>query len=357
MPTSTKLRFLSPGAGGRKRGFTLIELLVVIAIIAILVALLLPAVQSAREAARRSQCKNNLKQLGLALHNYHDTVGVLPRYILGPRVDGNEGNGWRSYGAHAMLLPYMDQATLYETTIARAIDENRRASNDGGSSADQAYGLDRVELPSLQCPSDPSSGTVAPTNYAYSMGPNMGWNVSTTQQNGMFNRNIWISFRDVTDGLANTIAVSEQVTYGSTTGGPKDLTRVRNAQSAGGNDGNRDSWPAEITQQHIENLGQAVLGITSINGNRVGERWWRGQPGRNAFSTLLTPNSQYPNATFHCNGCNYDGRTMIGARSMHSGGVHALMGDGAVRFINDNIDWTTYQALGGRDEGNDTGEF
>ncbi len=357
MANQTKSKTAPRNAQQRKRGFTLIELLVVIAIIAILVALLLPAVQSAREAARRSQCKNNLKQLGLALHNYHETVGMLPRYIMGPQIDGAAGNGWRSYGAHAMLLPYMDQATLYDTTISRAIDENRRASNDGANSADQAYGLDQVRLPSLECPSDPSQNTLAPTNYAYSMGPNMGWNVSIDQQNGAFNRDQWIAFRDFTDGTANTIAMSEQVTYEGSSPGPKDLTRVRNAGSTGGNNGNEDSWPAELTQQEVEVLGQAVQGITSINGNKIGERWWRGQPGRNAFSTLLTPNSNYPNATFHCDGCNYDGRTMIGARSMHPGGVHALMVDGAVRFINDNIDWSTYQALGGRNEGNDIGEF
>ena len=347
----------SPSIRRSKKGFTLIELLVVIAIIAILVALLLPAVQAAREAARRSQCKNNLKQLGLALHNYHETTGKLPRYVLGPVIDGAAGNGWRSYGAHAMLLPYMDQATLYDTTISRAIDENRRASNDGANSADQAYGLDQVRLSSLECPSDPSQNTIAPTNYAFSMGPNMGWGVVIDQQNGAFNREIWVSFRDFTDGTANTIAMSEQVTYDSSVSGPKDLTRVRNASSTGGNNGAKDSWPAELTQQDVESLGQAVVPLTSINGNKVGERWWRGQPGRNAFSTLLTPNSTYPNATFHCDGCNYDGRTMIGARSMHPGGVHTLMGDGSTRFINDSIDWTTYQALGGRNEGGDIGEF
>jgi prepilin-type N-terminal cleavage/methylation domain-containing protein len=347
----------SGNAVSRKRGFTLIELLVVIAIIAILVALLLPAVQSAREAARRTQCKNNLKQLGLALHNYHETVGMLPRYVIGPRIDGNYGDSWRAYGAHAMLLPYMDQANLYETTISRAIQENRRAAGDGANSADQAYGLDQVRLPALECPSDPTDFTLAPTNYAFCFGPTMGWGVAFDQQSGMFNRNRVVAFRDVTDGLANTIAMSEQVTYGSSTNGPKDLTRVRNANTVRGNDGNNDAWPAEITEQEVMTWGSGAAAVTSINGNKVGERWWRGQPGFTGFGTLLTPNSQYPNATFHCAGCNYDGNVLMAARSMHPGGVHALMGDGAARFINDNIDWTTYQALGGRDEGNDTGEF
>lgn len=340
-----------------RRGFTLIELLVVIAIIAILVALLLPAVQAAREAARRSQCKNNLKQLGLALHNYHETVGMLPRYVIGPRVDGAGGDGWRSYGAHAMLLPYLDQATLYDTTISRAIDENRRASNDGALSADVAYGLDQVRISSLECPSDPSASTVAPTNYAYCTGPNMSWNVQTDQQNGMFNRNQTVRFSDVIDGLANTIAMSEQVTYDGSMTGPKGLTRVRNAQSTGGNNPAKDSWPAELTQLDIDALGMAAQAITSLNGNRVGERWWRGQPGRTAFNTLLTPNSSYPNATFHCDNCNYDGRVLIGARSMHSDGVHVLMGDGSTRFVNDSIDWTTWQALGARDDGTEIGAF
>jgi prepilin-type N-terminal cleavage/methylation domain-containing protein len=342
----------------RKRGFTLIELLVVIAIIAILVALLLPAVQAAREAARRSQCKNNLKQFGLALHNYHETTGTLPRYVMGPKVDGAAGNGWRSYGAHAMLLPYLDQATLYDSAIAPAIDENRRACNDGTLSADQAYGLDRIRVDVLECPSDPKLNTVGPTNYAYSMGPNMGWNVALDQQNGVFNRDQWVSLRDIVDGTANTIAMSEQVTYDGSPIGPKDLTRVRNGRSTGGDNGAKDSWPAELTQQDVETLGRAAQGSSvTINGNKVGERWWRGQPGRNAFSTLLTPNSVFPNVTYNCDGCNYDGRGMIGARSMHPGGVHTLMADGSTRFISDNISWTTYQSLGARDDGGDIGEF
>ena len=118
----------------QRGGFTLIELLVVIAIIAVLIALLLPAVQQAREAARRTQCKNNLKQLGLALHNYHDVFTIFPRGTSGPVIEGLGGDGWRTYSAHAMILPYIDQAPLY-SMVSQAIDENRRAAGDGTLSA------------------------------------------------------------------------------------------------------------------------------------------------------------------------------------------------------------------------------
>ncbi|MBI1311844.1 DUF1559 domain-containing protein, partial [bacterium] len=232
-----------------------------------------------------------------------------------------------------------------------------RACNDGSNSADQAYKLDQVRLAALECPSDPSANTAAPTNYAFCVGPNMGWGIAIDQQSGMFNRNAVVSFRDITDGTANTIAVSEQVTYEGLSSGPKDLTRVREGSSIRGDNGAQDSWPTELTQQQVEGWGQAALALTAINGNKVGERWWRGQPGRTAFSTLLTPNSTYPNVTFHCSGCNYDGNTMMAARSMHAGGVHSLMGDGSVRFLNDNINWTTYQYLGSRNDGGEIGEF
>lgn len=342
----------------RKSGFTLIELLVVIAIIAILVALLLPAVQQAREAARRSQCKNNLKQIGIALHNYHDVARMFPRMAMGPVIEGAQGDGWRTYGPHAMLLPYMDQAPLYDNTIRAAIDENRRASNDGANSADQFYQLDSVKLVALQCPSDPDGGVIAHTNYAYCTGANMSWNVAYDEQEGMFNRHATVNMASITDGTSNTVAVSEILTStGATTTDAKGLATVRDAQSTGGDNGALDSWPLELTQADVEALGAAALAITDPNTNVVGERWWRGQPGRTAFNTLLNPNSPFPNATFHCNDCNYDGRGFHGARSMHSGGVHALLADGSTRFVSENIDWTIWQQLGNRNDGETPAAF
>lgn len=341
----------------RRRGFTLIELLVVIAIIAILVALLLPAVQQAREAARRSQCKSNLKQFGIALHNYHDVNSVLPRFVLGSIHDGN-GDGWRSFSAHAMLLPYVDQAPLYESIN---FDINACCNGPNNDAL-----LNNVKIAAFRCPSDsPPSNMGAPNNYAVCMGPNFGFSadVNQGQQNGAFNRHQVVNFAAITDGTSNVIAASELITtdQGGAPGSQEELSRVRNGQSITNEYANPRAWPRggtpAITEADVTGWATAGAGITSINGNRVGDKWFHGEPMRTAFNTLLTPNSTYPNVSFHCSGCHYDGGGLFGARSKHTGGVHALLCDGAVRFISENIDWTTYQALGGRNDGTEVGDF
>lgn len=343
---------------GLRRGFTLIELLVVIAIIAILVALLLPAVQQAREAARRSQCKSNLKQFGVALHNYHDVNNILPRFVFGSIHDGAGGDGWRSFSAHAMLLPYMDQAPLYEQ-----IDFNINACCNGPNN--DAL-LNNVKIAGFRCPSDsPPSNMGAPNNYAVCMGPNMGFSadVNQGQQNGAFNRHERVDFAAIGDGTSNTIAASEIITtdQGGAVGSQEELSRVRNGQSITGEWANPRAWPRggtpAIDEATALNWAQAGAAITSINGNRVGDKWFHGEPMRTAFNTLITPNSEFPNVSFHCGGCHYDGGGLFGARSKHTGGVHTLMCDGAVKFISDTIDWTTYQALGGRNDGTEVGDF
>jgi prepilin-type N-terminal cleavage/methylation domain-containing protein len=354
------MRSLDVSRSWKTRGFTLIELLVVIAIIAILIALLLPAVQQAREAARRTQCKNNLKQFGLALHNYHDTYGQFPRMVQGPSVEGNDGAGWRSYSAHAMLLPYMEQANLY-SVLSDAIQQNRRACCDGANAADTnaPWLLDGKKLTAFLCPSDsPPSNLQAWNNYAVCQGSNKGWAIAGNAQNGMFNRTEIVNISGISDGTSNTIAVAEIITtdQGGAPGSVTDLARVRDGNGVAGGNATPDSYPT-LTKATVDAYGTACAAIAAINGNRVGERWFRGQPGRTAFNTLLTPNSKFPNCTFHCGGCNYDGRGLHGARSKHTGGVQALLGDGAVRFLSENIDWETYQRLGARNDGLVVGEF
>ena len=341
-----------------RRGFTLIELLVVIAIIAILVALLLPAVQQAREAARRSQCKSNLKQFGIALHNYHDVNTVFPRFGHGSTLDGAGGDGWRSFSAHAMILPYVDQAPLYET-----IDFNINACCNGPNN--DAL-LNNIKIAAFRCPSDsPPSNMGAPNNYAVCMGPNFGFSadVNQGQQNGAFNRHAVVNFAAITDGTSNVIAASEIITtdQGGAPGTQEELSRVREGQSITGEYSNPRAWPRggtpAITEANVRTWEAAASAITAINGNRVGDKWFHGEPMRTAYNTLLTPNSKTPNASFHCGGCHYDGGGLFGARSKHTGGVHAVLCDGAVRFISENIDWTTYQALGGRNDGTEVGDF
>lgn len=339
----------------RARGFTLIELLVVIAIIAVLVALLLPAVQQAREAARRSQCRGNLKQYGVALHNYLQTTSVFPRFVIGQRFDGS-GDGWRSFSAHAMLLPYLDQEGLYNQINMTA----NACCDNGGGPANNDNVLGSAKLAIFICPSDsPPANMGAPNNYAVCMGPNTGFDadINQGQQNGAFNRHQLCSTAEFTDGMSNVLGVSELITtdQGGPTGSQEELSRPRQGTGAKAQNTNPRHWTGAtgpITMAMVDSWGATCTAGTNINGNRIGDKWYHGQPGRTAFSTLYTPNSKYANCTFHCNGCHYDGGTLIGARSKHTGGVHGMMMDGAVRFFSESIDWTVYQSLGGRNDGN-----
>ncbi len=346
----------------RSRGFTLIELLVVIAIIAILIALLLPAVQQAREAARRTQCRNNLKQLGLALHNYHDNFLMFPRGTIGPVIEGTDGAGWRTYSAHAMILPYIDQAPLYNT-VQDAVQQNRRACCDGAAGAGEnaPWSLDTRQLPAFMCPSDPfrNTGPRAVNNYALNQGSNKGWAVPNTDQNGVFNRTTPVNIAAVVDGTSNVIAAAEIIAAptGEVLTSPGGRAAVRDGNGIAG--GNAAPWsvPTGITKANVDTWGAAAAAITDINPNAVGERWFRGQPGRTLFNTLLTPNSQWPNVTFHCNDCNFDGPGMHAARSRHTGGVHILLVDGSVKFATENIDWAIWQAVGARNDGVTVGDW
>ena len=195
-----------------RSAFTLIELLVVIAIIAILIALLLPAVQQAREAARRTECKNKLKQLALAIHNHHDTYNKLPRHYL--QVGGNV---WEAWSANYFLLPYFDQAPLFAQAQANL-------ANWGTT-----YGtLMNTKLPVFLCPSAlgaPQRGTNASgwdgpgTNYAWSTGSSVETVWAGQNFNGMIAYSVDRRFSDVTDGLSNTLLVSEILSGSNQSGG------------------------------------------------------------------------------------------------------------------------------------------
>jgi len=326
----------------RRRAFTLIELLVVIAIIAILVALLLPAVQQAREAARRSQCKNNMKQLGVALHNYHDVHTCLPLgcTAAGGTIGGNQ-NQTRRFSAYLGLLPYIDQAPLYDATMANL--EPR-----GGNTAPWQNGVPCVtaKLPSIRCPSDPDSGVdarKAHTNYFFSHGDNAwdqnsAWNGNGGRGiRGMFTciknngqggkaRN----FRDVSDGLSNTIAMGEHIVA-------KD---------------NADRIDQGITTTTVSNGGRRRPHLLSCkasvgadgrytnkgnnNGSKLaGTRAFDGAPPFTTVNTILPPNGP---SCKHQNNNAHDRDGVFTMSSQHIGGVHVLMGDGAVKFIGNSID-------------------
>ena len=335
----------------QSRGFTLIELLVVIAIIAVLIALLLPAVQQAREAARRSQCKNNLKQMGLAMYNYHDTYSVFPRACF---QSTGSGTGYQGFSPQAMMLPYLDQAPLFNQI-------NFNQSFVSGVNAT----LKNTRLTVFRCPSDSSTNLVPGNNYAFCGGASLimmspipgagvggppGTQITTGDQIGMFNMRKNLNVSAVSDGTSNTIAASEGI-LGTGNGAYAMGNLVRGTAFPGG---------MPNTFASVALLNAYGASCTANKGNFLNSthrEWINGMPGQTLFNTLNSPNSANPEC-HECSACSwYDSRGVWTARSRHTGGVHALMGDGAVRFISDSVDNTTWQRIGSINDGAVTGDF
>ncbi len=330
-----------------RRGFTLIELLVVIAIIAILVALLLPAVQQAREAARRSQCKNNLKQLAIALHNYHDTHGKFPQLTFGTEANNDWGSEWRGNSVHTMLLPFVDQAPLYNQ-----YDLNRFWTHTDPNFPNRTLG--QTKVPVFQCPSDPGIITNGDggNNYGASTGPNLGWEASLTRTAGMFHRRRSLAMRDITDGTSNTIAFGE-IVKGDGDNGIFRLERgdyIRNQSLSGIN-------PIKPTQDQMTTYGNTCLTGTADHRSSGGWTWVSPMMDDTGMNTVVPPNWKFPNC-HECSGCGEgDARGVWASRSFHTGGSQHAMGDGAVRFISENIDFNLYQSIGSSNQGDVVGEF
>ena len=353
-----------------RSAFTLIELLVVIAIIAILVALLLPAVQQAREAARRSSCKNNLKQLGLAMHNYHDTHRVFPRanFELAGTNNGVGNRSWLGFSAHTMLLPFLEQGNVYDNINFNLHTE--QSPNNGPNVKQQT-------IPGFLCPSDPKrfgngSGRgvgpgnnymmcAGPSTYYFPPSPSSSWPptsiTNTGDQIGMFNFRVNVKMRDLTDGTSNVIAASEMIKGdgNSSASGYSHGDTIRSAAKPGGapnrflSQGQVNSWLAACEAQ-IGNASYPPRGDTGAN-------WTYGTGGQTVFNTLANPNSEF-GMCLTCASCGAnDAQGLMTASSQHQGGVQTLMGDGAVRFISENIDNTTWQRLGATNDGNVLGEF
>ncbi|WP_013626639.1 DUF1559 domain-containing protein [Rubinisphaera brasiliensis] len=322
----------------RRRGFTLIELLVVIAIIAILVALLLPAVQQAREAARRSSCKNNLKQLGLALHNYHDVFNTLPYRSGGTSactsvstsLGGNRNNGnCRRLSAFYAILPFVEQSALYDTISAGDSSIPISPGGPGGWEGWPAW--DSVVIAGYLCPSDPGFGVddTKSNSYVFSAGDNANNLIADSGQvRGLFGRQSKVQFRDITDGLSNTIAMSEHVRaeFGATTTGNRD--RVIEGIALGVT----PLTPTNCRAQVVNGQWSATANVKGKHGNVL----WDGQAERCAFNTILAPNS--PSCSDGTNTNADNGTGILSATSQHKGGAQVLMADGAVRFISENID-------------------
>jgi prepilin-type N-terminal cleavage/methylation domain-containing protein/prepilin-type processing-associated H-X9-DG protein len=363
------------------RAFTLIELLVVIAIIAVLIALLLPAVQSAREAARRIQCTNNLKQIGLANHNYHTGLNSFPSgSALNPTCGGSAGYGtlanWGpNQSSFSLLLPFIEAGPLYNAM-------------NFSCAADYAPSNTTVTLTiiaTLLCPSDPNiSNRDSICNYAACYGTTTnsmtatgtsfaGWTVGTspsvafTGSTGLYAQAVTYSIGNCTDGTSNTIAYAEQLVgdskatavYLDTT--PGDSGRAISPPST--YRGNviytpnavvklQDAWsnqPATIAGLQVCAAAMAAPGAL-IQDTR-GYRWALGITGYTMFNTIQTPNdSQYQFGgcrPFDSNPTNYtDDGFVYGSNSAHPGGVNTLFGDGSVKFVKNSIARNTWWSLG-----------
>jgi prepilin-type N-terminal cleavage/methylation domain-containing protein/prepilin-type processing-associated H-X9-DG protein len=339
----------------RTAGFTLIELLVVIAIIAILIALLLPAVQQARESARRAQCKNNLKQIGLGLHNYHSTSNVLPPGRLVTQVDGTG----HCFAAYAHLLPYFDQGPLYNQV-------NFSSNPDVGFG--NAVPL-ATNLSLLLCPSDqvvilqPASST-APASAVHSYPLNTGTtypvstrNAAGTPVTGIFYENSAVRFGDITDGMSNTVCVSE--TIRSTLNGPAtwDGSSPTNGFVLTQGNDNLLTGP-ELTDY----AGQCHSSGLVLQQTR-GSKWLYGAPGHSMYNHIRVPNDRDVDCRGgipHSNKTDALWKTLshnITTHSRHTGGVHSLLCDGSVRFFSENIDIIVWRGLGSRNGGEAIGDF
>lgn len=345
-------------SSGTRRGFTLIELLVVIAIIAILISLLLPAVQQAREAARRTQCKNNLKQFALATHNFHDTYNKFPYGML-----RRDGTGWghpdwdlgapawdRRYALMFQLLPYMEQTALYEWYDQLVFSNNQKDRLGNGT-----YGADwtgnwfhRQTFPAMLCPSNTGTGwnesgdTASDGRYArcdyYACAGQRGypgyndtrpslWNpfgpgtdhprppggkrtAASARANGIFSRNVQFGMRDCTDGTSNTIMLGE-----------RSFTDTEFDRCA----------PLRPTTTRIKNWGWV----------------WFGAEGNVFLGTGVPINYRIRNCGDFEDPLRYDDR-INAFGSMHTGGCQVALVDGSVRFLSENISSIVFNAMGSR---------
>lgn len=314
----------------RRRGFTLIELLVVIAIIAVLIALLLPAVQSAREAARRIQCVNNLKQFGIAMHNYHDVQGCFP-HSRGLSTPAPNFPPTATFSGFARLLGYMEQSQVFNTINFVLLP------NESDNTTSRA-----TSIAVFSCPSDPQASVPpgeAPISYRFSEGSGIlfthgasdtgGANAGMPAPNGVFFSVSNTTIAAITDGTSNTVAMSERVKgdFNNAISTPKSDLFLPG------------TFPDTADAAILDCRGVDVVSLSSQGVSSQGAPWLDGSTscvfghgdGPNGRSCMFPP-----------------GRILNLASSFHAGGVNVLFCDGTVRFIKDSISRDVWRALGTR---------
>jgi prepilin-type processing-associated H-X9-DG protein len=361
----------------------LIELLVVIAIIAVLIALLLPAVQAAREAARRSQCVNNLKQIGLALHNYHTgqnsfPLGGSPAPSSGNKVCWPEG-GWGSWSAQAMLLPFMEQTPVYNAANFFLLMRGDGYSEVINTTTTQS------RINAFMCPSSPLpqgtwyNGFPWPgNNYFASVGSSISWLGNdpklgnyTYIPNGPFAvGGQAIGLRDIMDGSSNTVGFGEWRTgdYNDSINSIQDVAGLSSPGTFPGvgdrnMSGASTSFPAgaPYLTANLQACASCLLanscpGHTGSNGGGtqfsfVGRLWAEGIYGHGLGNMIVPPNSSFYYCQFETGDGDMDSGTIIGLTSYHPGGANVCMLDGSVHFIKNSTAYNVLWYLGSKSQG------
>jgi prepilin-type N-terminal cleavage/methylation domain-containing protein len=365
-----------------RRGFTLIELLVVIAIIAVLIALLLPAVQAAREAARRAQCSNNLKQMGLAMHNYHTANNKFPQGTSDQAAytPFNYSGGWGMWSAHAEMLPYMENQPIFNAINFSWVGAFGLGSFINGT----PY---TTIIQSYLCPSDNNAafggrpsvisndppninsyrGSVGTTTSVW--GSNAGYaacepdpyhlngpynTCGQPYSTGVFVYYLAFGIQDITDGASNTIAFAESLVGSPNYNilGPSQRNNAIEGVTAAGNAQAADATalPLATLTAALNACSAAYQAQSSINIS-VGNRWGWGGTAETLFNTVVPPNSKqwaWNTCQHYCAGCAPSEAVFSNAQSNHPGGVNVMLSDGSVRFVKDSVAMKTWMALGTR---------